>query len=380
MMKIPSVTLDEFIKIFSDLISRAAEKMELYMLPSVYLSGPPGIGKSAVIAEMGTAIEANTGKKVKVTTVSLSMFSPVDLRGVPVVSKSGETTRWMIPEVFHLSGASDTINILFFDELPNATPEIQKAAYGIILDKMIGEHALPNNTVCFAAGNRVIDDPSTHVMPKALANRFSHWAISVSYDAWRRWAEDTSFNYQILQYLDFSNDSLFFKGEEDEEQDHGWNDDVNLAYPTPRSWEFVSIFARYMEDIHSPTGVKIVASCVGMEEALAFKRFSEIKESIPSPVKIRRGECRDVPSSQDALNLLVEQLESYFKKGNGAYEELRNTLLYLKLLPVEYLNSFLLDLYSNEDLRRTLNRITDPDVRLILKRIATMMPDSLKGA
>ena len=46
---------------------------------------------------------------------------------------------------------------LFLDELPACTPDIQKAFYSLLLERRLGEHALPPGTWVVAAGNRSQD-------------------------------------------------------------------------------------------------------------------------------------------------------------------------------------------------------------------------------
>ncbi len=44
---------------------------------------------------------------------------------------------------------------LFLDELPACAPDVQKAFYSLLLERRLGEHALPKGTWVVAAGNRL---------------------------------------------------------------------------------------------------------------------------------------------------------------------------------------------------------------------------------
>ena len=46
---------------------------------------------------------------------------------------------------------------LFLDELPACAPDVQKAFYSLLLERRLGEHALPAGTWVVAAGNRMQD-------------------------------------------------------------------------------------------------------------------------------------------------------------------------------------------------------------------------------
>ena len=144
------------------LLSRAYIKLikngtPLKSFPSVMLWGPPGIGKSQGVREIAGNIQAKTGKKVSITDVRLLLFNPVDLRGIPTTNADKTLSVWLKPQIFQMDESEDVINILFLDEITAAPQSVQAAAYQITLDRVIGEHKLPENCIVIAAGNRVTD-------------------------------------------------------------------------------------------------------------------------------------------------------------------------------------------------------------------------------
>ncbi len=144
------------------LLSRAYIKLikngtPLKSFPSVMLWGPPGIGKSQGVREIAGNIQAKTGKKVSITDVRLLLFNPVDLRGIPTANADKTLSVWLKPQIFQMDESEDVINILFLDEITAAPQSVQAAAYQITLDRVIGEHKLPENCIVIAAGNRVTD-------------------------------------------------------------------------------------------------------------------------------------------------------------------------------------------------------------------------------
>ena len=80
--------------------------------------------------------------------------------------------------------SENVLNLLFLDEISAAPPSVQAAAYQITLDRMVGEHRLPENCIVIAAGNRVTDKSVVYNMPKALANRLCHFEVAVDAAAW----------------------------------------------------------------------------------------------------------------------------------------------------------------------------------------------------
>ncbi len=121
--------------------------------PSVMLWGPPGVGKSQGVRQIAEHITEETGKNVAINDVRLLLFNPVDLRGIPTANADKTLAVWLKPKIFQMDESTDTVNILFLDEISAAPPSVQAAAYQITLDRSIGEHRLPDNCIVIAAGN-----------------------------------------------------------------------------------------------------------------------------------------------------------------------------------------------------------------------------------
>ena len=152
-INIPSTTVSGFTKVLAEIYAGAVSSgADLKALPTPFLWGPPGVGKSEGVRQLAELLEQKTGKSVRVTDVRLLLFSPVDLRGVPVADRNREFTNWLRPRLFAMDGSREVINLLFLDELSAAPQSVQAAAYQICLDRTVGEHRLPDNCIVIAAG------------------------------------------------------------------------------------------------------------------------------------------------------------------------------------------------------------------------------------
>ena len=147
--------------------------------------GPPGIGKSAIVAAVATA------HQLRFVDVRLSQLAPTDLRGLPV-PKDGVST-WFPPEFLPRDGAG----ILFLDELTMAPPTMQGVAQQLILDRRVGSYELPNGWFVWAAGNRKEDRASVYEMPAPLSNRFLHVDVEPDLDSFRRYVAARGLDEQI---------------------------------------------------------------------------------------------------------------------------------------------------------------------------------------
>ena len=129
------------------------------------------------------------------------LFNPIDLRGIPTANADKTLAIWLKPQIFQMDASPNIVNILFLDEISAAPQSVQAAAYQITLDRVVGEHKLPDNCIVIAAGNRVTDKSVSFKMPKALANRLLHIEIEGSYDSWNTWAVKSGINAKVLGYL-----------------------------------------------------------------------------------------------------------------------------------------------------------------------------------
>ena len=113
----------------------------------VFVWGPPGVGKSSVVA----AIAKKQG--LDLLDIRASLLDPTDLRGIPAI-ESGQAV-WTPPSF--LPQDPDSKGILFFDELNAAPPLVQASLYQLTLDRRIGEYRLPDGWRILGAGNRAED-------------------------------------------------------------------------------------------------------------------------------------------------------------------------------------------------------------------------------
>ena len=152
----------------------------------IFLWGPPGIGKSDIVKQLGEELEAH------VIDVRLSLWEPTDIKGIPYFDSNDGTMRWAPPsELPSMEFAKKHKQIiLFMDELNSAAPSVQAAAYQLILNRRVGTYQLPDNVVMVAAGNRETDKGVTFRMPAPLANRFVHLEMTVDWDDYFEWAAE----------------------------------------------------------------------------------------------------------------------------------------------------------------------------------------------
>ena len=261
---------------------------QLKLFPSVMLWGPPGVGKSQAIRQLAKEIEKDTGKRSVVTDVRLLLFNPIDLRGIPTANADKTLAVWLKPQIFQMDPSPDVVNILFLDEISAAPQSVQAAAYQITLDRVVGEHKLPDNCIVIAAGNRTTDKSVAFKMPKALANRLLHIEVEGSFSAWKQWAIRSGVHPKVLGFLTFRQSYLMKFDAATEE----------LAFATPRSWEMVSNILNCVSDDVAKM-LPMVSGVVGSGVAVEFLTWSKVYDSLPSLEDIFDGKNPRMPTGTD---------------------------------------------------------------------------------
>ena len=240
----------------------------------VFLWGPPGIGKSELVAEL---TEEMGGYMID---LRLGQMEPTDIRGIPFYNKDNGKMDWAEPvdlptEEF---ASQYPVVVLFLDEMNSAAPSVQAAAYQLILNRRVGKYHLPKNVVLVAAGNRESDKGVTYRMPTPLANRFVHQEMKCDFASWQEWAVKHNEHKDVVGYLTFAKQDLYdFDAKS-----------ASRAFATPRSWHFVSELLQD-DDTDDDTNMNLIAGTVGEGLAVKFMAHRKIAGRMPNPADILSG-------------------------------------------------------------------------------------------
>ena len=249
----------------------------------IFLWGPPGIGKSDIIHQIGGEMDAH------VIDIRLSLWEPTDIKGIPYFDSNSGTMVWGAPAELPTKEFADQFPhvILFLDEMNSAAPSVQAAAYQLILNRRVGQYRLPDNVLIVAAGNREADKGVTYRMPAPLANRFVHLEMRVDFDDWAQWATDNRVHKDVVGYCTFAKKDLYDFDPKS----------ASRSFATPRSWSFVSELLED-DDTSDETLTDLVAGAIGEGLAIKFMAHRKIASKMPKPEDILSGKVKKMDSKE----------------------------------------------------------------------------------
>ena len=190
----------------------------------------------------------------------------------------------------------DAVGILFFDEISNASIDVQKASYRVILDRQVQNgKTLPKGIKVVAAGNLKKDKTGAKDLVPALANRFGmHLTIKASVKDFQLYGVNKGLSDKVLGFLDWKPDAI-----------HRFDPAKNEhAYATPRSWEAMSDNMNVGFDDEELAVV--TGGCVGENTSHEFLTYLRYFDKLPSMESIANGSLKyNVDASDRGLTFAL---------------------------------------------------------------------------
>ena len=255
--------------------AKAAIKQCFNAKRPVFIWGPPGIGKSELLAEIAGEMQG------LLIDLRMPLLEPTDLRGIPFYNKELNKMDWAAPIDLPDEDLASKypVVVLFLDEMNAAAPAVQASGYQLILNRRIGKYVLPDNVVIVAAGNRESDKGVTFRMPSPLANRFIHLEMRVDFDSWLEWAVKNNVSEDIVGYLSHHKSHLFDFDPKS----------PSRSFATPRSWKFVDDLLGSEGKMGNDVLTDLVSGTVGEGTALAFMAHRKLTGQLPLAIDVLTG-------------------------------------------------------------------------------------------
>lgn len=300
-------------------ISQAQSMIVTYIKAGLVpmLVSSPGCGKSDIIHQI--AADFN----LKVIDLRLSQCDPTDLNGFPKIS--GNRASYAPMDTFPLEG--DPIPegyvgwLLFLDEFNGADQSVQKAAYKVVLDKMVGMYNLHKKVAIVCAGNLETDNALVEPMSTALQSRLVHLELVLNKDEWIEWATTHDIDVQITSYINFKPGQL-----------HNFDPDhTDKTFACPRTWEFVNRILKHTTPT-DPNRIALISGAISEGVAREFLLFCKVYADLPK--------IQDVIASPDLIAVSEEPSIIYAMCGaiahNASEDNLSALMRYIVRIPKEF--------------------------------------------
>ena len=223
---------------------------------SIMLVGKHGIGKSEIIKKYY--------EDLGLVTVSFflgQMSDPGDLIGLMHKKEDNKKVDFLPPYWWPIDNKPV---VLFLDELNRARQELLQTVMDLVLNKTLAGKKLPNDSIIVAAINEGDEYQLTELDP-ALISRFNIYNFKPTVNEWIEWANKTSLDERVVEFIDEYNDHL---GAFIEDLSEG----SIVKTPDRRAWVRVSDLLKNIPEL-KPIHTKIIAGIVGLNSAYQFVEF-----------------------------------------------------------------------------------------------------------
>jgi hypothetical protein len=256
----------------------------------VIIWGPPGVGKTATVQALGRALGLPT------EVVIASVREPSDFAGLPVVVNG--TVR-LAPPTWARRLADAGEGLLFLDEISTAPPAVQAALLRVVLDRVVGDLALPDGVAVVAAANPPEQAAGGWDLSAPLANRFLHLTWSVDAAAWAEgmltgfptpqfprlpegWRAGVAATRALVAGFVRARPQLLLAVPDNEAA-------AGKAWPSPRSWDLAAtmLAAVRAAGLGPDAELLAVGGCVGEGTAVEFAAYCRDLD-LPDPEQVLR--------------------------------------------------------------------------------------------
>lgn len=190
-----------------------------YVLPierqrPVFLMGPPGIGKTAVMEQIAQELD------VALLSYSMTHHTRQSALGLPYISHkvyggteyavSEYTMSEIIASVYDMMETTGKREgILFLDEINCVSETLSPIMLQFLQYKIFGRHRVPKGWIVVTAGNPPEYNNSVHEFDIVTWDRLKRVDVEPDYTVWKEYAVNTGVHPAVTTYLDIKKDNFY---------------------------------------------------------------------------------------------------------------------------------------------------------------------------
>ena len=258
----------------------------------VFLYGPPGIGKTAVMEQIAKEL------KIGIVSYSMTHHTRQSALGLPFIKTktfggveydvSEFTMSEILSDVYSYIEKTNYKNgILFLDEINCVSETLAPSMLRFLQYKTFGSHPVPDGWVIVAAGNPPEYNKSVKEYDIATLDRIQKIDVVADYSVWRDYAINEKIHPSIITYLD-SKPTDFYIVE---------NTPDGKQFVTARGWEDLSRLMYSFENRNIEIDSEFISQyiqvpTVALDFSDFYKTFKNMREMC-SPKNVLEGTFDD---------------------------------------------------------------------------------------
>lgn len=258
----------------------------------IFLLGAPGIGKTAIMAQLASELD------LALVSYSMTHHTRQSALGLPYIAeknyggKTYKVSEYTMSEI--IASIYDTMEksgkkegILFLDEINCVSETLAPAILEFLQYKVFGRHAIPDGWVVVTAGNPPEYNKSVREMDLATMDRLKILEVKEDYAIWRSYAKRVGIHGAITNYLDLKKRDFYLiettvDGKE---------------YVTARGWEDLSESLYLYEESGLPVRESLIFQYLHHPQvAKSFATYYELYQTYQKDYDVHgilKGEYRE---------------------------------------------------------------------------------------